>query len=108
MSNATGESNAPPSILGRRLVEQARRLGVHPNTLIRHVRKGKRLSDGTVVRPRATVAPGGYYLHDADLDEFFAILTRDKLGDPTPTVRSKIAGSKAHEDADAALAAAGW
>jgi hypothetical protein len=84
-------------------------LGVHPNTLIRHVRKGKKLRDGSIVRPRATVAPGGYYLHDHDLDEFFAILTADKLGEPaTDPARDVEKRNKAAEAADRALEANGW
>src|SRR5690349_17566021 len=100
----TTPAEQPTSILGRRLVEQARRLGVHPNTLIRHVRKGKKLSDGRVVRPRATVAPGGYYLRDEDLDEFFATLTADRLGGSGPPSRAADP-AKSQVSADAALRA---
>jgi hypothetical protein len=105
---STSPSDPPASILGRRLVEQARRLGIHPNTLIRHIRKGKKLSDGSIVRPRATVTPGGFYLRDEDLDQFFAILTRDKNGESASVLPSLAAADNSHQVADAALAAAGW
>jgi hypothetical protein len=91
---------------GRRLVEQARRLDTHPNTLIRHVRSGVRLRDGSRLRLRATVTPGGYRIADSDVDLFYTALTADRLGASQPAVPPP--SSKAHQAADAALAAACW
>jgi hypothetical protein len=93
---------------GRRVVDQARRLDRHPNTLIRHIRTGVLLRDGSRIRLQATVTPGGYRISDADIDVFYGALTRDRLGTPAPSVRSPGQTSRDHDRADAALAEAGF
>jgi hypothetical protein len=101
------ETLPPQARPGRRVAEAGRRYDISPQTVIRHIRKGVRLSDGSIVRLPATLMPGGYRVRDEDADAFYAKLTRDRLGveaaplAPTP-------GPKSHADADAALAADGW
>ena len=82
----------PISIYGRRLVAQARRMGVHPNTLYRMMRRGL----------PATLVGGCWYIRDEDVDEYFAARSAERLGKP------KLIDSKAHNAASAALDEAGW
>jgi hypothetical protein len=81
------------SIYGRRVVEQARRIGRHPATIIRQIRK-----HGL----RATLVGGVWYVRDEDLYNHFATLTAERLGKPKPI------DQKAHDAADRALTEGGW
>lgn len=96
----------PHGQYGRRVAEQARRLGISPATLIRHLRRGSLLLDGSRLRCPATKLPGGYRVRDDDADRYYAALTADRLGPSAPIVRER--ADHRHEVADAALQAAGW
>lgn len=101
------EALPPQARPGRRSAEAGRRWDISPQTVIRHIRKGVRLSDGSIIRLPATMMPGGYRVRDEDADAFYARLTRDRLGaDAAPLETGPI--SKAHANADATLEAAGW
>jgi hypothetical protein len=88
------DSTASPqlSVYGRRVVDQARRINSHPNTLYRLMRRGL----------PATLVGGCWYIRDEDLDQYFAARSAERLGKPTPF------DTKAHDDADRALNEAGW
>jgi hypothetical protein len=53
----------------------------HSCTLTRHILKGTRLKDGTVLKLRAKRTPGGWVVSREDIDEFIDRLTRDRCGD---------------------------
>lgn len=97
----------PAPAYGRRLVEQARRLDTHPNSITRHIRNGVLLRDGSRLRLRATVTPGGYRITDADVDAFYEALTADRLGESAPASCAD-SPNKSHRAAAAALEASGW
>jgi excisionase family DNA binding protein len=86
---------APASLTtyGRRIVEQARRLRVHPNTIQRWIRH-----HGLV----ATFVGGCWHVRDSDLDVFFTERTARRLKKPVPI------DSRAHDAADRALTEGGW
>lgn len=92
MSISTVESKI--SVYGRRVVEQARRLNKHPNTLYRLIRQDL----------PATLVGNTWYIRDEDLDSYFAKRSAARLGKSAPAEVS----SKSHDEADAALTAAGW
>ena len=86
--------DAPAYVHGRRLAPALRRVGAHPASGSRWILRGKKLSDGSVIRLRATRTPGGLRVRDEDMDEFLEAITADRLGnangsdapaDPTPT-----------------------
>jgi hypothetical protein len=109
MSDQVGASPAS-SCYGRRVVEQARRLGISPATIVRHIRRGKRLSDGRVVRIAATVTPGGYRVRDEDVDRFYEAITSDRLG-TAASQEPRLARRpprRAGDDVDDELARQGW
>jgi hypothetical protein len=83
----------PPTVYGRRVTEQARRLGIHPATIYRQIRKY-----GLV----ATVVGGVWYVRDEDLQDHFAARTAARLKKPAPI------DQKAHDAADRALTEGGW
>ena len=80
------------SIYGRRVVAQARRMGVHPNTLYRMMRRGL----------LSTLVGGCWYIRDDDLDAYLVARTAERLGRPAPIDK------KSHDTADAALSTEGW
>ena len=82
--------------------EVARQLGTHPASITRWILKGAALRDGSRHRLNALRTPGGWLIEQAALDAFLARLTSDALGGPAPI------DTRAHDDADAALDAAGW
>jgi hypothetical protein len=89
----TPTSTRQPSVYGRRVVEQARRIGRHPAMIIRQIRK-----HGL----RATLVGGVWYVRDEDLDDHFAAQTAARLKKP------ELINKKAHDDSDRALTQAGW
>jgi hypothetical protein len=88
-------STATLTDYGRRAVEQARRLNVHPNTVYRWLRRGL----------VGTLRGAVWYVRDEDIEEFFAAKTAARLGQNAPT---SAAASASHEAADRALERAGW
>jgi hypothetical protein len=100
-------SPVPPQPFGRKLVEQARRLETHPNTLIRWIKSGVKLRDGSRLQLRATLTPGGWRLTDSDINMFYSALTADRLGQAASTSIDG-ARSRRAEAAAAQLEAAGW
>jgi hypothetical protein len=94
---------------GENLDQICRRLGTHPATVCRWILVGRRLRDGTRLRLPATRFPGGWRVRSADLDAYLAFLTVDRLGQTDqPAPRSPAEARRAHERADAELAANGF
>jgi hypothetical protein len=85
-------ATTPTSPYGRRVVEQARRIGRHPNSIHRFIRRGL----------NATLVGGVWHVRDEDLDRFFAERTAARLNKPVPV------DTRAHAAADRALSEAGW
>jgi hypothetical protein len=86
-------TDPPVSIYGRRVIDQARRIGTHPNTIYRQIHK-----HGLV----ATLVGAVWYVRDADLEDHFAARTAARLKKPAPI------DQKAHDVADRALTEGGW
>jgi hypothetical protein len=86
-------------------VYDARRLNRHVDTILRWVLKERFLKDGTRFRLRALRTPGGWLIRQSDLDHFFDVLTRDRLGpaaeeqaaEPSKAGRKPRASRKIHE-----------
>jgi hypothetical protein len=85
-----------------RVIDVARQLDRHPNSVNRWILKGTPLRDGSRLRLNATRTPGGWLVEQRDLDSFLALLTTDALGKPAPI------DLKAHDAADRALTEGGW
>jgi hypothetical protein len=85
-----------------RVVDVARQLDRHPNSVNRWILKGAALRDGSRHRLVALRTPGGWLVEQRDLDSFLDRLTSDALGNPAPV------DSRAHDAASAALDEAGW
>jgi hypothetical protein len=81
------------SAYGRRIGEQARRIGRPPSILYRLIRK-----QGLP----ATLIGGCWHIKDDDLDNFFREKTAKRLKKPVPI------DQKAHDAADRALSEGGW
>ncbi len=69
------------AIRGLPVSEIARRIGVHPSTVIRWVLKPKTLQSGRKVRLAATRSPGGWRIKVEDIDAYLDAITRDRLDD---------------------------
>jgi excisionase family DNA binding protein len=81
------------STYGRRIVEQARRIGKSPAFLYRWIHNGGL---------PASLVGNTWYVKDEDIDMFVHQRTAARLGKPAPVAK------KSHDAADAALDAAGW
>jgi hypothetical protein len=87
---------------------------VHASTLVRWAVSGVLLSTGERARLQALRAPGGWRTCGEWLTEFLEIVTADRLAQGTASaaitsaVRSPAAARRAHEQAEAELAAAGF
>jgi excisionase family DNA binding protein len=86
-------STASLSEYGRRLAQQARRIGKSPSMLYRMIHQ-----HGLP----AMLVGGTWFIKDEDVDKFFRERTAARLGKPAPI------DSKAHDATDRALTAAGW
>src|SRR5206468_3939630 len=84
----------PPSVYGRRIIDQSRRLDVHINTIYRMIRDGL----------KATRVGGAWFVRDEDLDSYFAAKTAARLGSAAPPAHTLDAPSKSHSAADQELA----
>ena len=81
------------SVYGRRVVEQARRIGKSPATLYRLIHQ-----HGLP----ATLVGSAWHVKDEDINKFFAERTAQRLSKPAPV------DPGSHNDADRALDEAGW
>jgi hypothetical protein len=86
-------STASLSEYGRRLVEQARRIGKSPAFLYRQIHQ-----HGLP----AMLVGGTWFIKDEDIDIFFRDRTAARLNKPAPV------DPGAHEAADRSLTEAGW
>jgi hypothetical protein len=83
----------PTSPYGWPVVDQSRRLKLHPNTLHRWIRKG-----GLA----ATLIGGRWFVTDEAIDQFFRERTAARLKKSPPV------DTRAHDAADRALTEGGW
>jgi hypothetical protein len=56
--------------------------GIHPSAVVRWMRRGAILSNGSRLYLRFVRLPGGYRIKPEWLDEFLAALTADRQGYP--------------------------
>jgi hypothetical protein len=81
---------------------------VHPSTLIRHILKGVRLQDGSILKLHARRTPGGWVTSPTAIDEFIDALTADRCGEPLAVeLRASTARRREVERAERDLARRG-
>src|SRR4051794_1225576 len=57
----------------------------HPATVTRHILRGVKLRDGTTAKLAAVRTPGGWLVTAQAVDEFIAVITADRTGEPART-----------------------
>jgi hypothetical protein len=86
-------SGRPVSEAARRITSTHTGKSTHPGTLTRWIKRGVRLSDGSVLKLAARRYPGGWTITDEAVDEFISRLTVDRTGTPvrtkTPNLRTE-------------------
>jgi hypothetical protein len=108
MQGVLSVSTVEAPIRERPLSEAARRItstqngkSTHPATVTRWIKRGVRLSDGSVLKLAARRYPGGWTVSDDAVNQFIDRLTADRCGSP-------VASRVPNERVEAALDAAGF
>jgi hypothetical protein len=71
---------------------------VAPSTIVRWGLRGVPLRDGSRLRLPMRRLPGGWRIAQADLDEFIANLTADRLGQPAPATPPRAPSARDREN----------
>jgi hypothetical protein len=109
MKTQPTSDNAASGCYGLSLSELCGLLAVQPAAVIRWIKRGRTLRDGTRLHLRATLTPSGWRVHREDVDAFTAALTADRLGHAAPDVPpARQQARQSHERAERELAAAGF